>query len=144
MTVDEAPVAETSRPITREVVLALAAALCIVVWPRLAGLVGSEPSTWVRDVVAALVQAVAAGTAGVMALMTARRGLPELRRSWTLIGLGTAAAYVYSVVATLAPGVFPATFLQDGRIGETVRLRNRDSGRIVSAVVVGPNAARLP
>lgn len=34
--------------------------------------------------------------------------------------------------------------LQDGRIGETVRLRNRDSGRIVSAEVVGPNAARLP
>ncbi len=26
---------------------------------------------------------------------------------WTLIGLGTAAAFVYSVVATLAPGVFP-------------------------------------
>lgn len=34
--------------------------------------------------------------------------------------------------------------LQDGRIGETVRLRNRESERIVSAVVVGPNAARLP
>ena len=34
--------------------------------------------------------------------------------------------------------------LQDGRIGETVRLRNLESGRIVSAVVVGPNAARLP
>ena len=36
---------------------------------------------------------------------------------WTLIGLGTAAAYLYSVVATLAPGVFPADFVQDGRIG---------------------------
>jgi Cu+-exporting ATPase len=36
---------------------------------------------------------------------------------WTLIGLGTAAAYLYSVVATLAPGVFPATFMMDGRIG---------------------------
>jgi flagella basal body P-ring formation protein FlgA len=34
--------------------------------------------------------------------------------------------------------------LQDGRFGETVRLRNRESDRIVSAVVVGPNAARLP
>ena len=34
--------------------------------------------------------------------------------------------------------------LQDGRIGETVRLRNRESERIVSAVVIGPNAARLP
>ena len=36
---------------------------------------------------------------------------------WTLIGLGTAAAYLYSLVATLAPGVFPADFIQDGRIG---------------------------
>lgn len=34
--------------------------------------------------------------------------------------------------------------LQDGRIGDTVRLRNRDSGRIVSGVVIGPNAARMP
>jgi flagella basal body P-ring formation protein FlgA len=34
--------------------------------------------------------------------------------------------------------------LQDGRLGETIRLRNRDSGRIVSGVVNGPNAARLP
>ena len=36
---------------------------------------------------------------------------------WTLIGLGTAAASLYSLVATLMPGVFPADFLQDGRIG---------------------------
>ena len=36
---------------------------------------------------------------------------------WTLIGLGTGAAYVYSVVATLAPGVFPASFVSMGRVG---------------------------
>jgi P-type Cu+ transporter len=36
---------------------------------------------------------------------------------WTLIGLGVTAAYVYSVVATVAPGVFPPGFLMDGRIG---------------------------
>ena len=30
---------------------------------------------------------------------------------WTLIGLGTAAAFVYSVVATVAPNVFPASFM---------------------------------
>jgi Cu+-exporting ATPase len=29
---------------------------------------------------------------------------------WTLIGLGTGAAFVYSVVATVAPQVFPASF----------------------------------
>ena len=35
---------------------------------------------------------------------------------WTLIGLGTAAAFVYSVVATVAPGVFPASFVTMGRV----------------------------
>jgi P-type Cu+ transporter len=29
---------------------------------------------------------------------------------WTLIGLGVGAAYLYSVVATLAPGIFPDAF----------------------------------
>ncbi|MGF6708433.1 Cu+-exporting ATPase [Pseudomonas frederiksbergensis] len=36
---------------------------------------------------------------------------------WTLIGLGTAAAFLYSLAATLAPGLFPATFMMDGRVG---------------------------
>src|SRR5208283_6153653 len=48
-------------------------------------------------------------------------GLPFFQRGWasvvnrrlnmfSLIALGTGAAYLYSVVATLAPGVFPAAF----------------------------------
>ncbi len=36
---------------------------------------------------------------------------------WTLIGLGTSAAFVYSVVATVAPNVFPESFVSMGRIG---------------------------
>jgi Cu+-exporting ATPase len=36
---------------------------------------------------------------------------------WTLIGIGVAAAYVYSVVATIAPGLFPAGFEAHGRVG---------------------------
>ena len=36
---------------------------------------------------------------------------------WTLIGLGTAAAFIYSVVATVAPGAFPASFVEHGRVG---------------------------
>ncbi|WP_404989744.1 heavy metal translocating P-type ATPase [Caballeronia sp. LZ029] len=35
---------------------------------------------------------------------------------WTLIGLGTGAAYVYSVIATVAPGVFPEAFIAHGRV----------------------------
>ena len=35
---------------------------------------------------------------------------------WTLIGLGTSAAFAYSVVATVAPGVFPSSFVSMGRV----------------------------
>ncbi|MGI0644529.1 heavy metal translocating P-type ATPase [Pseudomonas aeruginosa] len=49
------------------------------------------------------------------------RGIDSIRHRspnmWTLIGLGTAAAYLYSVAATLVPQWFPADFVQDGRIG---------------------------
>jgi len=36
---------------------------------------------------------------------------------WTLIGLGTSAAFTYSVVATLAPQLFPESFVVNGRVG---------------------------
>ena len=36
---------------------------------------------------------------------------------WTLIGTGVAAAYGYSIVATLSPELFPAGFLMHGRVG---------------------------
>ncbi|HNR21649.1 MAG TPA: heavy metal translocating P-type ATPase [Steroidobacteraceae bacterium] len=36
---------------------------------------------------------------------------------WTLIGSGVIAAYGYSVVATLAPGIFPDSFREHGRVG---------------------------
>ncbi|MET0988713.1 MAG: heavy metal translocating P-type ATPase, partial [Steroidobacteraceae bacterium] len=36
---------------------------------------------------------------------------------WTLIGLGTAAAFTYSVVATIAPELFPESFKEHGRVG---------------------------
>ena len=36
---------------------------------------------------------------------------------WTLIGTGVGAAYLYSVVATLAPGLFPPSFHEHGRVG---------------------------
>ena len=36
---------------------------------------------------------------------------------WTLIGIGVAAAYIYSFLATVAPGLFPAEFRAAGRVG---------------------------
>ena len=36
---------------------------------------------------------------------------------WTLIGTGVGAAFIYSVVATVAPDIFPASFREHGRVG---------------------------
>ena len=36
---------------------------------------------------------------------------------FTLIGIGTGAAFLYSVVGTLAPDLFPASFREHGRVG---------------------------
>ncbi|TCT07025.1 copper-transporting P-type ATPase [Paralcaligenes ureilyticus] len=48
------------------------------------------------------------------------RGAQSIRNMspnmWTLISLGTGAAYAYSVVATVAPQVFPAAFFDMGRV----------------------------
>ncbi|MEJ5992393.1 heavy metal translocating P-type ATPase [Ramlibacter sp. PS3R-8] len=79
---------------------------------------------------------------------------------WTLIGLGTAAAFVYSVVATVAPGVFPAEFNQMGRVavyfeaaaviisltllGQMLELkaRSQTSAAIKSLLGLAPKTAR--
>ena len=50
-----------------------------------------------------------------------RRGVQSIRNRspnmWTLIGSGVAAAYGYSVAATLAPQWFPSAFRENGRVG---------------------------
>jgi P-type Cu+ transporter len=79
---------------------------------------------------------------------------------WTLIGLGTGAAFVYSVVATLAPGVFPTSFLSMGRVavyfeaavviisltllGQILELkaRSQTSAAIKSLLGLAPKTAR--
>ena len=79
---------------------------------------------------------------------------------WTLIGLGTGAAFVYSVVATLAPQVFPASFISMGRVavyfeaaaviisltllGQVLELkaRSQTSAAIKSLLGLAPKTAR--
>ena len=58
---------------------------------------------------------------------------------WTLIGLGTSVAFVYSVVATLAPQLFPSTFVVAGQRGGV--LRSGRSHRFADAARAGPRAA---
>ncbi|MBE0474143.1 heavy metal translocating P-type ATPase [Rhodoferax sp.] len=79
---------------------------------------------------------------------------------WTLIGLGTGAAYGYSVVATVAPQVFPDSFISMGRVavyfeaaaviisltlmGQMLELkaRSQTSAAIKSLLGLAPKTAR--
>ena len=79
---------------------------------------------------------------------------------WTLIGIGVAAAFGYSVVATVAPGLFPASFREHGRVGVyfeaaavivsltllgqllELRARSRTSAAIKALLGLAPKTAR--
>ena len=79
---------------------------------------------------------------------------------WTLISLGTGAAFAYSVVAALAPGLFPVSFVAHGRIGVyfeaaaviisltllgqmlELRARSQTSAAIKSLLGLAPKTAR--
>ena len=79
---------------------------------------------------------------------------------WTLISLGTGAAFVYSVVATIAPQVFPDSFISMGRVavyfeaaaviisltllGQVLELkaRSQTSAAIKSLLGLAPKTAR--
>jgi P-type Cu+ transporter len=80
-------------------------------------------------------------------------GWPFFVRAWrslqsrnlnmfTLIGIGVGAAYVYSAVAMLAPGLFPATMQMDGQVLE-LRARNRTGAAIKALLALAPATARV-
>ena len=99
-------------------------------------------------------------------------GWPFFARGWqslltrnlnmfTLIAVGTAVAYVYSLVGTIAPGIFPATFRGHGGavavyfesaavitvlvlLGQVLELRAREatSGAIKALLQLAPKTAR--
>ena len=69
---------------------------------------------WVEFVLASPVVLWAGWTFFTRAVNSVRHRSPNM---WTLIGLGVAAAYLYSVVATVAPGIFPASLQEaDGSV----------------------------
>jgi Cu+-exporting ATPase len=93
-----------------------------------------------------------------------RRGISSIidrsPNMWTLIGLGTTAAFVYSLAATVVPGAFPDSFMAHGRIGVyfeaaavivsltllgqmlELRARSRTSEAIRSLLKLAPATAR--
>jgi len=92
------------------------------------------------------------------------RGVASIRHRspnmWTLIAAGVAAAFGYSVVATLIPGIFPETFREHGRVGVyyeaaavivsltllgqilELRARSQTSAAIKSLLGLAPKSAR--
>ncbi len=95
------------------------------------GWIGEPFATWIELVLATPVVLWAA--------------LPFFRRAWnslvnrspnmwTLIGLGVGTAYLYSLVATLAPGLFPMSFRSHG---ESVPVYFEAASVIVALVFVG-------
>ncbi|MDD2857205.1 MAG: copper-translocating P-type ATPase [Candidatus Nanopelagicales bacterium] len=68
-------------------------------------------SPWVQFALATPVVLWCAGPFLVWAVQSVRHRSPNM---WTLIGLGVSAAYLYSLVATIAPGLFPESLKMDG------------------------------
>jgi len=124
--------------------------------PPLRDLVSASESTWSQLVLATPVVLWA--------------GWPVFERGWvslrtmklnmfTLIAMGTGVAWIFSVVATIAPGIFPASFRMDGTVdvyfeaaavitvlvllGQVLELRAREqtSGAIKALLDLTPKTA---
>ena len=74
----------------------------------------TEARTWVELVLSAPVVLWAGWPFFVRCVQSIRNRSPNM---WTLIGIGVAAAFGYSVVATVAPDIFPVSFREHGRVG---------------------------
>lgn len=130
------------------------------------GMVGLPVREWVGEPLSSWIELVLATPVVLWA------ALPFFRRfwnslvnrspnMWTLIGLGVGAAYLYSVVAVLAPGIFPMSMTHMGGavpvyfeaasvivalvfLGQVLELRARDAtGKAIRALLdLAPKTAR--
>jgi Cu+-exporting ATPase len=149
---------------TRRFWIGLAFTLPVFILEMGAHLIGAH--AWIDQTVSSYIQFALATPVVLWA------GLPFFQRGWqslvtrnlnmfTLIALGTGVAYGYSVIATLAPGVFPAAFRGHGGavavyfeaaavitvlvlLGQVLELRARDatSGAIRALLDLQPKTAR--
>ena len=123
---------------------------------RLPGL-STQARTWIELVLSAPVVLWAGWPFFERCLQSIGNRSPNM---WTLIGIGVAAAFGYSVVATLAPGLFPDSFREHGRVGVyfeaaavivsltllgqllELRARSKTSAAIKSLLGLAPKTAR--
>ncbi|MFL6675846.1 MAG: copper-transporting P-type ATPase [Massilia sp.] len=121
------------------------------------GLLESRTQTWVELVLSLPIVLWAGWPFFVRGARSLATRNPNM---WTLIGLGTGAAFIYSVVATIAPQLFPASFMSMGRIGVyfeaaaviisltllgqmlELKARSRTSAAIKSLLGLAPKTAR--
>ena len=73
-----------------------------------------ETRTWIELVLTIPVVLWAGWPFFVRCIQSIRNRSPNM---WTLIGIGVSAAFGYSVVATVAPDLFPQSFHEHGRVG---------------------------
>jgi P-type Cu+ transporter len=165
VTVEEGPSAEYL-DMRRRFWFSAALSLPLLVWVMGDHLLGLEVSHAISRQLAHWIQLVLATPVVLWA------GWPIFKRCWasflkfspnmwTLIGIGVGAAYGYSVVATLAPGIFPAAFRgPEGQVdvyfeaaavitalvllGQVleIRARERTSGAIKALLGLAPKTAR--
>ncbi|WP_212523495.1 heavy metal translocating P-type ATPase [Actibacterium sp. MT2.3-13A] len=114
---------------------ALAAPLILL---TMGGLVGLPLRDWIGHRVAVYVEFLLATPVVLWAARPFfRRGWESIRaispNMWTLISLGVGAAYLYSLVATFLPGIFPAQY----RMGDGVGTYYEAAAVIVALIFVG-------
>src|SRR3546814_20321628 len=73
-----------------------------------------ETRTWIELVLTIPVVFWAGWPFFVRCVQSVRNLSPNM---WTLIGIGVGAAFGYSIVATIAPDMFPESFHEHGRVG---------------------------
>ncbi|AJW46398.1 MULTISPECIES: heavy metal translocating P-type ATPase [Ralstonia] len=118
---------------------------------------GPTVQSWVEFALSAPVVLWAGFPVYARCLQSFRNRSPNM---WTLIGLGTGAAFVYSVAATVAPDLFPRSFVVHGRIAVyfeaaaviisltllgqifELRARSQTSAAIKSLLGLAPKTAR--
>ncbi|RBI83451.1 heavy metal translocating P-type ATPase [Rhodosalinus halophilus] len=122
---------------TRRMWISAAAAVPLVIL-TMGELVGLPVRDWLGHQLAVYVEFILATPIVLWAALPFfRRGVDSFRNlspnMWTLISLGVGAAYVYSLFATFAPGVFPDQY----RMGEGVGTYYEAAVVIIALVFVG-------
>jgi len=105
------------RDFTRRFVWTLpltAIALALAMLGHRISFLSTEARTWLELALSAPVVLWAGWPFFVRCVQSIRNRSPNM---WTLIGIGVGAAFGYSVVATLAPDLFPDSFRAHGRVG---------------------------